>query len=327
MQYRPLGKSGLQVSEVGLGSNRLGEPYQSDRYWIELIETAVDLGVTLFDTAESYAKSRSEEMLGLALGKRDDIFVATKAKPMSVNGRGELTYTAPMMQKKVEESLRRLRRDVIDIYQLHSPSRTVLENSDWLDGMNSLRDQGKIRLRGVAIKSPEVGIWLIEQGAVDVLQVTYNIFETAVADELFALAEAQGVGLLGRMPIARGVLTGKFHPNEQVDEEHRAQRAGWRLSGMIEKAEDLRSLGDQYTGGMTRLAHHYSLTPEVVSAIIPGARTLDQLMENVAASNGVGLPMLEQKQIRRIQKKWSRAAFAQRVRSFLKRKLSPILPS
>jgi len=304
MHYRPLGKSGISVSEVGLGCNRLGDTSQPDEHWIQLIQQAAELGVTIYDTAESYGKTRSEEMLGLALGARDDIYIASKASAVRTDADGGPIYNVETLQQKAEDSLRRLRRDVIDIYQLHSPSRQDMENSDWLAGMDRLREQGKIRLRAVAIESPDDGIWLIEQGAVEVLQLTYNIFRTEAVDQLFAVAEANGVGLLGRMPIARGVLTGKFRPNAQIDEGHRALLEKDRLAGMIEKAEDLRPISEEYEGGMTRMAHHYSLTPSAISTIIPGARTIDQLTQNVAASNGVGLPEAIQARIAQTQQRW-----------------------
>lgn len=106
------------------------------------------------------------------------------------------------------------------------------------------------------------------------------------------------------MPIARGVLTGKFRPTSQIEEGHRALNQGDRLEGMLKKAEDLRVLSEQYEGGMTRMAHHFCLTPSAVSAIIPGARTSEQLTQNVAASNGSGLPADILTQIQSIQNSW-----------------------
>lgn len=308
MHYRTLGSSGLSISEIGLGCNRLGETNQPDDHWINLIRQAVDLGVTIFDTAEGYTKTRSEQMLGLALAERDDVYVATKASARRTGPDGGPVYTPAILQEKAEASLRRLGRDVIDIYQLHSPSRSDMENSDWLEGMNRLREQGKVRLRAVAVESPSDGIWLIEQGAVEVLQITHNILETEYQDELFVVAVEHGVGLLGRMPIARGVLTGKFSPNGQVAEGHRALNQRGRLATMLEKAEDLRPLAASYEGGMTRMAHHYSLTPKAISAIIPGARHSVQLQENVSASNGIGLPPELMTQIEALQASWDQSS-------------------
>lgn len=303
MRYRELGKTGVLVSEVGLGGNRLGQDSQPDEYWIQLVRRAADLGVTVFDTAEAYGWGRSEEMIGLALGNRDDVLIASKM--CRVQETDEKDYSAARMTETVEHSLRRLRRDCIDIYQLHSPSRQDLERFDWAEGMETLRRQGKIRFAAVAVNSAADGVWLIEQGAVQALQVTYSIFVTEPEQALLGLAEKRGVGLLCRMPLARGVLTGKFRVGQEVPAGHRALLDGPRMGENIRRAESLRALATEYEGGMTRMALRFSLTPQAVSAIIPGARTLEQLEENVAASNGVGLPSQVSEQIAHLRAGWA----------------------
>ena len=302
MHYRELGKTGIQVSEVGLGCNRLGDEAQPTEFWVKLVQQALDLGVTVFDTSCQYQKSRSESILGQAIGNRDDVYLATKmSRAGYAPGEG---YSAKRMVLSLEASLKRLQRDCVDIFQLHSPSREEMEAyPDWVEGMNNLRAQGKIRLRAVAVRTIDDALWLIEQNAVEVLQITYNIFETE-AQRLFPVAEQAGVGLLCRMPLARGVLTGKFSPNQRDLGEHRASMDGDKALSRIKQVEDLRPLGDAYDGGLTRLAHHYSLTPPAISAIIPGARTSDQLQENVRASNGQGLSEDSQTQISHIQQNW-----------------------
>jgi aryl-alcohol dehydrogenase-like predicted oxidoreductase len=302
MHYRQLGKTGILVSEVGLGGNRLGQVYAADEHWIALVQRAVDLGVTVFDTAEAYEWGRSEEMVGRALGNRADVVIATKM--CRVRETDEADYSAARMAQTVEGSLRRLRRDVIDIYQLHSPRRAHLERFDWFEGMTQLKAQGKIRVIAVAVNNVADGLWLMERDLVEALQITYNIFDIAAEERLFALAEEKGVGLLCRMPLARGVLTGKFRPGQDVAQDHRAMLDGDRMWDNVRRAESLRPLADTYAGGMTRLAHHFSLTPHAVSAIIPGARTFAQLEENVAASNGMGLAAAVRAEIDRARAGW-----------------------
>lgn len=302
MHYRELGKTGLTVSEVGFGGNRLGQDYASDEHWIALVQHAADLGVTLFDTAEAYGWGRSEELLGLALGNRDDVIIATKM--CRVRETNEQEYSAARMVETVEGSLRKLRRDVLDIYQLHSPRREIMERFDWAEGMARLKAQSKIRVAAVAVNSAKDGIWLMEHDLVEALQITYNIFDTEAEERLFALAEEKGVGLLCRMPLARGVLTGKFRPGQDVAKDHRATLDGDRMWENVARAEALRPIADAYDGGMTRMAHHFSLTPRAMSAIIPGARTFAQLEENVAASNGVGLPVKVREQIDAVRGGW-----------------------
>jgi len=178
---------------------------------------------------------------------------------------------------------------------------------EWAEGMRSLQEQGKIWLRGVAISSVEDGLWLIENGLADVLQITYNIFETGVEERLLPLAEQHGVGLLCRMPLARGVLTGKFTAGEPVSQEHRASLDSEKLPERLRMLDDLRPLAARYPGGLARLAHHFSLTPRAISCSIPGARTSEQLRENVAASNGTGLPEDVLAEIRKIQDGWNKS--------------------
>ena len=303
MHYRELGKSGVKVSEVGLGGNRLGQAYATDDFWTTLVLQAVDLGITVFDTAEAYGWGDSEEVLGRALGNREDVVIATKM--CRIQETGEQDYSADRMMETAEGSLRRLKRDVIDIYQLHSPRRENLERYDWAEGMARLKSQGKIRLSAVAVNNADDGIWLMNQGLVDVLQITYNIFDVQVEQDLFAVAEQTGVGLLCRMPLARGVLTGKFHLGQKVQEGHRALLDGDSMWDNVRKADTLRPIATEYEGGMTRLAHQFSLTPRAISAIIPGARTIDQLTENAAASNGVGLAADIKREILRTRATWA----------------------
>jgi len=306
MIYRSLGKTGAQVSEIGMGCNRLGEAGPPDRHWVDLVRHAVELGVNVFDSSESYNWGRSEEMLGRAIGERDDVLLATKISRLREGGKD---FSAARVQERAELSLRNLRRSYIDIYQLHSPSRADLEQYDWAEGLARLKQQGKIRIGAVALSAHDDGRWLIEQGLagagklVEVFQCTYNLFEPEAARILFPLAKSHGIGLLCRMPLARGILTGKFHVDQEVAEGHRARLDG-KHAERIRLAEDLRPLGLDYEGGLTRLALHYCLAPDAISALIPGARTVGQLEANVLASGGPGLSDELYGELTRIQAAW-----------------------
>jgi aryl-alcohol dehydrogenase-like predicted oxidoreductase len=284
MHHRNLGKTGLMVSEVGMGCNRLGESIHSDDHWDDLVRRAVDLGVNNFDTSEGYGKGRSEEVLGRAIGNRDDMYIASKASPKTIDDVRQIT--SAIIFEAVEKSLKRLQRDVIDVYQLHSPNLEMLKRDDWAEGLLRLKEQGKIKHGAIAVNSAKDGIWAIEHGVAEVLQITYSIFETTPEEGLFDLAKERGVGLLVRRPMERGVLTGKFKPSQAVASDHRASKEKDRLPGMIERAETLRSVGEAYPGGMTRMALQFGLGNDAVSCIIPGARSIEQLEENVAASCG-----------------------------------------
>jgi myo-inositol catabolism protein IolS len=301
MHYRPLGRTGAHVSEIGMGCNRLGEKQESDAHWIGLVHAAVDLGITVFDTAEAYGWGRSETIIGQAIGNRQDVLVASKVSRDRETGAKE--WQPERIIARAEESLRRLQRDTIDIYQLHSPSLAEMQSYDWPKAMDTLKQQGKIRFSGVSINDAESGRWLIENGLAQVLQVDYSMLVTAVGNEIFPLAEEQGVGILIRMPMARGVLTGKF--TEKTDTEgHRASMLGEKLDDMIVHARQLAPIAQRHDGSFGQFALRYAVSPKAVSAAIPGARTIEQLTQNVAASNGYGLDAATLAEIATIQATW-----------------------
>jgi len=297
-----LGKTGLKVSEVGMGCNRLGESIHSDDHWDDLVRRAMGLGVNNFDTSEAYGKGRSEEVLGRAIGNREDMYIASKASPKTIDDVRQIT--SGIIFEAVEKSLKRLKRECIDIYQLHSPNQEMLERDDWAEGLLRLKEQGKIKHCAIAVNSAKDGIWAIEHGVAEVLQITYSIFETTPEEGLFDLAKEQGVGLLVRRPMERGVLTGKFKPSQEVASDHRASMEKDRLPRMIEKAETLRSVGEAYPGGMTRMALQFGLGNDAVSCIIPGARSVEQLEENASASYGGNFSAGVRAQIDAVRDTW-----------------------
>ena len=304
MHTRTLGRTGLTVGEIGMGCNRLGDPIHDDAHWDALVRKAIDLGVTIYDTSEAYGKGKSEEVLGRAIGNRPDVYIASKASPKTIGDTRKITKE--IIFEAVEKSLQRLRRDCIDVYQLHSPNRDMLQRDDWAEGLIALRDQGKIRFPAIAVNSSADGLWAIEHGLADVLQITYNIFDISPEQGLFAKAQERGVALLVRKPMERGVLTGKFRPGQEIPADHRASLEKDRLPQLIDRAETLRPIGETYPGGMTRMAQHFSLSHPAVSAIIPGARTIEQLQENAAASNGGAFPEDIRLKIDAIRKTWDK---------------------
>ncbi len=302
MRYRELGVTGARVSEIGMGCNRLSEAGMPAAHWVALVQHAISLGITLFDTAEAYNWGGSEEILGEAIGNRDDVLVADKV--CRVRETGEKDWSPDRILQRLDESLRRLRRDRIDIYQLHSPSLEEMQRYDWPLAMARAKEAGKIRFSGVSINDAASGRWLIAQRLVDVMQVPFNMLEPAVGRDVFPLAADAGVGILVRVPMAQGILTGKFHPDRNVPEGHRAHQAGARMPRLIERAEAFRPLAEEGDLPMGRLALRYCLSQPGVSAAIPGARTVEQLEGNVAASNGHGLSDDLLERIAAVQASW-----------------------
>lgn len=304
MHYRQLGKHEAQVSEISLGCNRLGEAQSPDAHWIDLVRQAVDLGINLFDTSESYGWGRSEEILGQAIGNRSELLIASKVSRVRESNAKDLSEARVIAQ--AEASLRRLQRDTIDIYQLHSPSLADMQQFDWPEAMTQLKAQGKIRFSGVSINDVASGEWLIEQGLADVLQIEYSMVQPAVGEALFPLAAEAGVGILVRMPMARGILTGKFQPGQAVSKENRASLLGDKVDAYVDQAAAFARVMPDDGWTLGQFALRYAITPLAVSAAIPGARNREQLLQNVTASDGAGLSAEEQAGVAIVQARWQR---------------------
>ncbi len=300
--YRQLGNTGVKVSEIGMGCNRLGEDNVPDDHWVGLVHRAIELGVNLFDTSESYGWGHSEKMLGKAIGNRSDVLVATKISRIRETNAKDFSSARVIAQ--AEASLQRLQRDCIDIFQLHSPSLAEMQQFDWPVAMTKLKEQGKIRFVGVSINDAASAAWLIEQGLAQVLQVGYNMLEPAFGQKVFPMAEAHGVGIMIRVPMAQGILTGKFRPGQEVAADHRAHFAGKKMEQQIANAEHFRALAERSSMTFGQFALRYSISSPAVSATIPGARSVEQLEQNVAASNGKGLDASDLEAIDAIQAGW-----------------------
>ena len=298
---RPLGATGLIVSELGLGCNRIGETILSDDEWIALLHQAADRGITLFDTAAQYAEGRSQELIGRAFGNRDDVVIATKVSPVRDGERS--VFTVESIVEGAERCLRQLRRDCIDIFQTHgSGALEEVQNPAFAEAMTRLKQTGKIRVRASATFNAEGACYAIEHGLVDALQITYNLIDQSHAAPVLPVAGSRGIGLLARMPYQRGSLTGKFRPGAAVAKGHRALLQGdEKLQNDIAAAERFRPLADARRGGMAELAMRYVLHESRISAVIPGARSVDQLRNNIEHALSADLTANELREIERLQ--------------------------
>ncbi len=292
MTYRQLGDSGLTVSTVGLGCNNFGRRIDQEAT-NAVVRTAIDAGVTLFDTADIYGQGASEEMLGLALGaERENVVVATKfgMDMQGSNGpdwgvRGSRRY----VRKAVEASLRRLGTDWIDLYQLHRPD-PVTPIEETLAALDELVREGKVRYIG---SSNFTGWQVVDAdwtaraaGTTPFVsaQNEYSLLERDVEDELVPACEHVGVGLLPFFPLASGLLTGKYRRGEAAPEGTRLAGSADRLAGAdwdtVEALEafaarrDLRLI-DVAIGGLA--------AQPAVASVIAGATRPEQVLDNVRA--------------------------------------------
>jgi aryl-alcohol dehydrogenase-like predicted oxidoreductase len=312
MQYRELGRTGWKVSAVSFGAWAIGGTWGTvqDKESLAALHRALDLGVNLFDTADVYGDGRSEQLLArLRRERREPFFVATKAgrrlDPHTADGYNRANLTA-----FVERSLKNLETEAIDLLQLHCPPTDVYYRPGVFAVLDDLVRQGKLRHYGVSVEKVEEALKAIEFPNVQSVQIIFNIFRQRPADLFFDQAQRRKVGILARVPLASGMLTGKFTPASTFEsDDHRAFNRhgeafdrGETFAGMdyargLEAVEALRPL---VPAGMTmgQMALRWILMFPAVTCAIPGAKRLAQVEENAAAAD---LPPLAPPVMEKIQ--------------------------
>ena len=301
MQYRTLGRTGLRVSEVGFGAWAIGGPSRlgeleigwgevDDAMSLRAIDAAHDAGVTFFDTSDAYGAGRSETLLGKAFkSKRDRVVIATKVGNRTVDGRWVKDFSKAWIPQALDASLARLGMDYVDLYQLHSPTDTADYRDEAFEALEALKAQGKIRSYGVSVGPAAHGPWVIRNTHADTIQVVYNMLEREPEDELLSLAQAQGVGIIARVPLASGFLTGKFTAGVRfAANDHRARTyPPEKVRQVVGRVAKLKFLTEGRPKTLSQAALQYCLSHPAVSAVIPGAKTPEQARANAAASDGV----------------------------------------
>lgn len=293
MQYRQLGKTALQVSEVGfgawaIGGNKHGHSYgpTDNAASLRAISRALELGCTFFDTADIYGHGLSEKLLGQALqSRRQECVIATKGGNDFYHGPVRKNFDAAYIQQAVDRSLQRLRTDYIDLYQLHNPPLMMLQRGEHYAVLDELKETGKIRHYGVSVHDAYEGMMAIHTGKPEVIQVAYNPLRQDAREELLPLAQEQDVGLIVREPFANGMLTGKY----TADSTFAAGdiRAAWPreyLLLLVELADNLRFLARDGERTLAQALLRFALDQAAVSVVIPGIKTAAQAEENLAAS-------------------------------------------
>ncbi len=310
MQSTTFGKTGLTVSRLSMGCNRLGDAGVDPSAWPPVVQRALDLGVTFFDTANSYNNGRSEEVLASVIGSdRSDVVIATKVgMPMGGDNWAGRTFHADRLRGWIEGSLNRLQRSSLDMFMLHSPSAEQLDTEDWADAVLPLREDGTLKSWGISTHDHASGIRAIELGA-ELLQLEYDILNPSAEEELLPLALKNNVGVMLRTPLARGLLSGKFRAGEEIAPEMQWRRPkGEQLQKRLDQVEQLRFL-EREGQTMAQAALRWALKHPAVHCVIPGARTVEQLEANVDAINGDLLPE-EYDRITDLQKNWKLEAVA-----------------
>jgi aryl-alcohol dehydrogenase-like predicted oxidoreductase len=302
MRYTTFGRTGLTVSRLSMGCNRLGDPGVDPAQWPPIVQRALDLGITFFDSSENYNEGRSEAVIGEVTSKRPEpVVIATKGG-FSSGATIVRDFSAASIDRAARGSLARLRRDSIELYMLHSPTVAQLEQETWPQAIEKLKADGVIRCFGISTSSHESGIRAIEMGA-DFLQIEYDMLDPQAEDALLPLAIEHNIGIMIRTPLARGLLSGKFKVGEAIPAEQQWRRpSGDRLQLRLQRIEQLRFL-EREGQTLAQAALRWLLAQPGVHCVIPGARTLDQLEANVEAING-DLTAAELARVKSLHQEW-----------------------
>jgi len=304
MNYRVLGKTGLNVSEIGYGAWGIGKSGwigASDDESVKALHRSIDLGLNFIDTALGYGDGHSERLVGRVVKERSErIYVATKIPPKNGQWPAQSgvpvaeTFPAGHVIACTEESLTNLGLETIDVQQFHVWSDEWLNQGDWLEAIQKLKEQGKVSFFGVSINDfqPENAIKLIEAGVVDTVQVIYNIFEHSPEDQLFPACERHRVGVIVRVALDEGGLTGKITPDTTFeDSDFRSKYfRGDRKQQVYERVQNIASDIEIPLDQVAETALRYVLSHPAVSTVIPGMRSVRNVERNCQVGDGSGLP-------------------------------------
>ncbi len=312
MHYRTLGRTGWKVSEISFGAWAIGSAWGSvdDAESLAALEKAIDCGVNFIDTADVYGMGRSESLIAQLKRKRkEQIIVATKAgrrlEPHTAGG-----YNQKNLAAFVEDSLKNLATDCLDLLQLHCPPTDVYYSPEVFGALDRLVEAGKIRYYGVSVERVEEALKAIEFPHVQTVQIIFNCFRHRPADLFFEQARKKQVGILARVPLASGMLTGKLTRNSQFPaDDHRnfnrhgeAFDMGETFSGVdygtaLEAVEEIRQWLPPGVS-MAQFALRWILMFDAVTCAIPGAKRPEQVADNCAASD---LPPLSERAMEAIR--------------------------
>ena len=302
MRYRSFGRSGWQVSEVGYGMWGLaGWSGSEEAQTREALQLAVDSGCNFFDTALAYGEGKSERILGELIRANPDrrFFVATKVPPKNrqwPSRRGvplSETFPADYLEQTLETSLKNLGIASVDLLQFHVWEDDWVDDPRWIKTINAFKSQGLIKAIGISINrwEPWNAIRAIRTGAIDSVQVIYNIFDQNPEDELFPICEELNIGVIARVPFDEGSLTGT------LTKDSRWPEGDWRnsyfvkenLEASVDRAEELKPLVPEESS-LARMALRFCLSHPAVSTVIPGMRKPEHVRANLAASDLGTLP-------------------------------------
>ncbi|MEN8662449.1 MAG: aldo/keto reductase [Lentimonas sp.] len=307
MNYRKFGSTEFKASEIGFGAWAIGGSWgaQDDGDSVKALHTALDTGVNFIDTAAGYGNGHSERLIGKVLKERsEEIFVATKTPvtgdggwPPSPHCEVSARYPESYLRENIEERLRCLGVETIDLLQLHTWTRAWNKNPEALEILHTLKQEGKIRAIGISTPEHDQNcvVDLMRRGLIDSVQVIYNIFEQEPAAELLPVAHETGTAVIVRVAFDEGVLTGKYNADTTFPDGDFRQNyfSGDRIARATARVDAIREELESVQGfdlTMAQTALRFVLDHPAVSTVIPGIRTSEQALQNTAVSDLSNLP-------------------------------------
>jgi aryl-alcohol dehydrogenase-like predicted oxidoreductase len=326
MKYRQLGRTGMSVSEISFGAWAIGSGWGKvdDKESLAALHKAADSGVNFFDTADVYGDGRSEKLIARLLKERKEtIYVATKAG-RKLDPHVAEKYTPQNIRRFVEDSLKNLGVQTLDLLQLHCPPTAVYYDPELFHGLDEMVKSGKLRNYGVSVEKVEEALKAIEFPGVRTVQIIFNMFRQRPAELFFREARARGIGVLARVPLASGLLTGSMSRSTRfARDDHRnynrkgqAFDRGETFAGVdfergLKAVEELKRLLPKGFS-MSQLALRWILMHDAVSCAIPGAKRPEQVQDNCAASDLPRLSGRLMREVREIYDKYIREDVHQR---------------
>jgi aryl-alcohol dehydrogenase-like predicted oxidoreductase len=300
MNYRKLGKTGLKISEIGYGAWGIGGTMwegAKDDESVRALNSAVDLGLNFIDTALVYGDGHSEIIVGKVVKERkEQLYVASKIPPKNgkwpaqPNTKLRDVFPHDHIIKSTENSLKNLRIDCIDVHQLHVWNDDWAQDAEWQDAIAKLKEQGKIRFFGISINDhqPDNALKVAATGLVDSFQVIYNIYDQTPENNLFPLCQKKDIGIIVRVPLDEGGLTGKITPETKFPAgDFRNQYFGGnRKQEVFERTNALAKLLGKEAATLPELALRFCLHHAAVSTVIPGMRSVANVEANCRLSDG-----------------------------------------
>jgi aryl-alcohol dehydrogenase-like predicted oxidoreductase len=324
MEYRALGRTGWKVSTIGFGAWAIGGDawgQTDDRQSLNTLHRAIDLGVNFIDTADVYGDGHSERLIAqLRRERSEEIIVATKAG-RRLNPHTAAGYTRANLTAFVERSLHNLETDALDLLQLHCPPSEVYDMPEVFAALDALVAEGKLRFYGVSVERVDEALKAMTYPSVQSVQIIFNMFRIKPAETFFQAARERQVGVIARVPLASGLLTGKLRPDTQFNpSDHRtfnrhgeAFDQGETFAGVdyetgLRAVDALRSEVPA-DATMAQMALRWIIQFPEVTTTIPGAKNPEQVADNIRAAD---LPSLDEATLRRI-----RAIYDTHIRSLV----------